>query len=81
VRVVQRQDNPEAKEGEMKSFIRIKAISPEGCESKMPETEEILNGTEKDPMAFLKTCARKEGISFNDRIWAQIEEIVDSYAP
>jgi hypothetical protein len=34
----------------------------------------------KDSMAFLKACAREEGVCFNDSIWVRIEETVASYA-
>lgn len=63
----------------MNSSTSINATSHEGSKHRYSESMEILNGKAKDPMAFLKTCARKEGISFNDRIWTKIEEIVESY--
>ena len=64
----------------MKSSVNIKEVCQKAGRNKSPENLEIFKGTETDPMAFLKTCVRKEGIFFNDRIWAQIEKIVDSHA-
>ena len=63
----------------MENAAGMKAFPPEGGEQKSPETSASLSGNEKDPLAFFKTCVRKEGICLSDRIWNQIEEIVDSY--
>ena len=64
----------------MKNSASIREVGQEAAGDKSPGNLNILKGNKNDPMAFLKTCARKEGISFNDRIWSQIEEVVESHA-
>lgn len=32
----------------------------------------------KDPLHFVKMCARREGIALNDRIWTRVEEVIEA---
>jgi hypothetical protein len=64
----------------MKTSAITDASSRKGNHQKSPVSPSAWKGNMKDSMAFLKACAREEGICFNDSIWARIKETVSSHA-
>jgi hypothetical protein len=64
----------------MKPSACIDAASREDGHHESPVPLKAWEGKKKDSMAFLKACAREEGICFNDSIWVRIEETVASHA-
>ena len=64
----------------MKPSACIDAASREDGHQESPVPPKAWEDSMKDSMAFLKACAREEGVCFNDSIWARIEETVASHA-
>jgi hypothetical protein len=53
-------------------------ISLSDGEKKASKYKRSKNGNIKNRLHFIERCVRKEGLSINDRIWAQLEKGIDT---
>lgn len=46
-------------------------------QEKVLESRKLQSGEKNNPILFIEDCVRKEGVLLNNRIWANIEKVVD----
>ena len=61
----------------MQKLTYADPISPDILPKKGSTSGKTKNNTKKHSLKIIEECARKEGISLSERMWAQLEKAVE----
>ena len=64
-------------EGDMLEPLHIHVLSEKENEKEMTEITRINIRAKKHPIIFINEIVRQEGVTLNERIWNQLEKIVE----
>jgi len=62
----------------MENVTHAHPESKDICADKASKPEKVKkNNTRKRPLEIIEECARREGVSLSEQMWAQLEKAVD----